>query len=136
MAPMGLGMVCTYPWVARLTQRFGILETSFRGALIAFLGTVPFLFLSSQHFSLGILVVALFVRGMGMSAVGIPSISAAYASVRKEELPKATTSLNIVQRLGGPTLTTVRATFLGWRWPAFSQRGSEHRFVSPKQFLA
>ena len=27
----------------------------------------------------------------------------------------ATTSLNIVQRLGGPTLTTVCATFLGWR---------------------
>src|SRR5260221_9405104 len=52
---------------------------------------------------------------MGMSAVGIPSISAAYASVRKEELPMATTSLNIVQRLGGPTLTTLCATFLGWR---------------------
>jgi EmrB/QacA subfamily drug resistance transporter len=115
MAPMGLGMVFTYPWVARLTQRFGIRGTSLRGALIAFLGTLPFLYLSAKHFSLGILAVALFVRGMGMSAVGIPSISAAYASVRKEELPMATTSLNIVQRLGGPTLTTVCATFLGWR---------------------
>ena len=115
MAPMGLGMVFTYPWVARLTQRFGIRGTSLRGALIAFLGTLPFLYLSAKHFSLGILAVTLFVRGMGMSAVGIPSISAAYASVRKEELPMATTSLNIVQRLGGPTLTTVCATFLGWR---------------------
>jgi hypothetical protein len=27
----------------------------------------------------------------------------------------ATTALNIVQRLGGPTLTTLCATFLGWR---------------------
>jgi len=27
----------------------------------------------------------------------------------------ATTSLNIVQRLGGPALTTLCATFLGWR---------------------
>jgi hypothetical protein len=36
-----------------------------------------------------------------MSAVGVPPISAAYSSVRKEELPMATTSLNIVQRLGG-----------------------------------
>ena len=58
---------------------------------------------------------ALFVRGMGLSTVGIPSISAAYASVRKQDLPMATTSLNIVQRLGGPTLTTLCATFLGWR---------------------
>jgi hypothetical protein len=68
---------------------------------IAFLGTLPFLYLSDKHFSLGTLVVTVFVRGTGMSAVGIPSISAAYASVRNEELPMATTSLNIVQRLGG-----------------------------------
>ena len=27
----------------------------------------------------------------------------------------ATTALNIVQRLGGPTLTTLCATFLGWK---------------------
>jgi hypothetical protein len=52
---------------------------------------------------------------MGLSAVGIPSITSAYASVEKEHLPMATTSLNIVQRLGGPTLTTLCATFLGWR---------------------
>jgi EmrB/QacA subfamily drug resistance transporter len=129
MAPMGLGMVCTYPWVARLTQRFGIRGTSFRGALIAFLGTLPFLFLSSQHFSLGILAAALFIRGMGMSAVGIPSISAAYASVRKEELPMATTSLNIVQRLGGPTLTTVCATFLGWRLAGVQSAGISSAFT-------
>jgi len=50
-----------------------------------------------------------------MSAVGIPSISSAYASVRKEELPMATTALNIVQRLSGPPLTTICATVLGMR---------------------
>lgn len=27
----------------------------------------------------------------------------------------ATTTLNIVQRLGGPTLTTLKAAFLAWR---------------------
>jgi hypothetical protein len=30
----------------------------------------------------------------------------------------ATTALNIIQRLGGPTLTTLCATFLGWRLAA------------------
>jgi hypothetical protein len=64
------------------------------------------------------------VRGMGLSAVGIPSISAAYASVRKQDLPMATTSLNIVQRLGGPTLTTLCATFLGWRLAAVHADGT------------
>jgi len=65
--------------------------------------------------SLPLLLCALFVRGMGLSAVGIPSLTSAYASVEKERLPMATTALNIVQRLGGPALTTLCATFLGWR---------------------
>jgi EmrB/QacA subfamily drug resistance transporter len=118
MAPLGLGMMCTYPWLGKLTQRFGIRGTSAGGASVAFLGTLPFLYLSSHHLNLAILAGTLFIRGAGMSAVGIPSISAAYASVRKEQLPMATTSLNIVQRLGGPTLTTLCATFLGPRLAA------------------
>lgn len=115
MAPMGLGMMCTYPSLARLTHRFGIRRVSAGGALVALLGTLPFLFLHPGHLSLAILIAALFVRGVGISAVGVPSISAAYRAVPKEDLPMATTSLNIVQRLGGPTLTTLCATFLGWR---------------------
>jgi hypothetical protein len=55
---------------------------------------------------------------MGLSAVGMPSIASAYASVKRQDLPMATTALNIMQRLGGPTLTTLCATFLGWRLAA------------------
>ena len=69
MAPLGRGMLCTYPSVGKLTQHFGIRGTSPRGALTGFLATLPFLYLSSQHFNLAILVLALFVRGIGMSAV-------------------------------------------------------------------
>jgi EmrB/QacA subfamily drug resistance transporter len=115
LAPLGLGMICSYPWMGALTERFGIRKVSGGGALLAFAGTLPFLYLSSHGFVLSVLACALFLRGVGLSAVGIPSISAAYTSVRKQDLPMATTSLNIVQRLGGPTLTTLCATFLGWR---------------------
>jgi EmrB/QacA subfamily drug resistance transporter len=115
LAPLGVGMICSYPWMGTLTQRFGIRKVSSGGALLAFAGTLPFLYLSSHGLVLSVLACALFLRGVGLSAVGIPSISAAYASVTKQDLPMATTSLNIVQRLGGPTLTTLCATFLGWR---------------------
>src|SRR6202012_3929766 len=118
LAPLGVGMICSYPWVGTLTQRFGIRKISGGGALLAFAGTLPFLYLSSHGLVLSVLACALFLRGVGLSAVGIPSISAAYASVRKQDLPMATTSLNIVQRLGGPTMTTLCATFLGWRLSA------------------
>ena len=115
LAPLGAGMICTYPWMGALTQRFGIRRVSAGGAFLAFAATLPFIWLASHGLVLTVLACALFVRGIGLSAVGIPSISAAYASVRKQDLPMATTSLNIVQRLGGPTLTTLCATFLGWR---------------------
>ena len=115
LAPLGLGMICSYPWMGAVTQRFGIRTVSAGGALLAFAATLPFLYLTSHGLVLAVLACALFLRGVGLSAVGIPSISAAYASIRKQDLPMATTSLNIVQRLGGPTLTTLCATFLGWR---------------------
>ncbi|MCL2791256.1 MAG: DHA2 family efflux MFS transporter permease subunit [Desulfobulbus sp.] len=115
LMPMGLGAMCTFLSLGRITQRFGIRGTSSGGASLALLGMLPFLYLSGHPAHLTILAGSLFLQGMGMSAVGLPSISAAYASVRKEELPMATTSLNIVQRLGGPTLTTLCATVLDWR---------------------
>jgi len=115
VAPLGLGMICTYPMVGVLTLRFGIRRVAGSGAFLALAGTLPFFFLASHGMSLPLLVCTLFVRGMGLSTVGIPSITSAYVSVEKEHLPMATTSLNIVQRLGGPTLTTLCATFLGWR---------------------
>jgi MFS family permease len=115
LAPLGLGMLCCFPLLGTLTKRFGIRRVSAGGALLAFAGTLPFLYLTSHGLILGVLVFALFIRGMGLSAVGMPSIASAYASVKPQELPMATTALNIIQRLGGPTLTTLCATFLGWR---------------------
>ncbi|QNI33215.1 hypothetical protein H7849_04400 [Alloacidobacterium dinghuense] len=62
-----------------------------------------------------VFVVSLLLRGMGQGAIGVPSLSAAYSGLPKQELPMATTTLNIVQRLGGPTVTTLMAAFLAWR---------------------
>ena len=114
LAPLGVGMICSYPWIGALTQRFGIRKVSAGGAFLALVGTLPFIWLASHELSVAVLTCALFLRGVGLSAVGIPSVSAAYASVKKRDLPMAATSLNIVQRLGGPTMTTLCATFLGW----------------------
>jgi EmrB/QacA subfamily drug resistance transporter len=118
LAPLGVGMICSYPWMGALTQRFGIRKLSAGGAFLALAGTLPLVWLAGHGLIVAVLACTLFVRGVGLSAVGIPSISAAYASVRRHDLPMATTSLNIVQRLGGPMMTTLCATFLGWRLSA------------------
>lgn len=115
LAPLGLGMMVTYPLMGMLTDRFGIRRMATGGALLTLVASTPFLYLATHGFELFALIPALFLRGMGMSAVGLPSMTAAYMSVRKQDLPMATTSLNIVQRLGGPTMTTLCATLLAWK---------------------
>jgi MFS family permease len=120
LAPLGVGMLCIYPSLGALTQRFGIRRVSAAGALLTLISTLPFLYLTAHGFILVLLEFALFFRGLGQGAIGIPSITAAYASVKAQDLPMATATLNIAQRLGGPTFTTVCATFLAWRLSATS----------------
>jgi EmrB/QacA subfamily drug resistance transporter len=124
LAPLGLGMMCTYPFMGYLTKRFGIRKLAACGALLALAGTLPLVFLAQHGLVVAVLVAGLFIRGAGVSAIGIPSITAGYASVARQDLPMATTAMNIVQRLGGPTLTTLCAVFLGWRLPATADPAS------------
>lgn len=120
LAPLGLGMLCSFPLMGLLTARFGIRAVSAGGAFLALMGTVPFVYMAKYGMMTALVAASLFVRGAGLGAIGIPSITAAYASVKKQDLPMATTSLNIFQRLGGPTLTTLCATFLAWKLKAVS----------------
>lgn len=114
LAAQGLGMMVSYPFVGSLVDRFGSRKVSVGGALAALAGTLPFVFLAHQGPAGAVVIAALFLRGMGLSCIGVPAISAAYASVKRDDLPMAATTLNIVMRTGGPTLTTLCATCLGW----------------------
>ncbi|MBU9434272.1 DHA2 family efflux MFS transporter permease subunit [Burkholderia multivorans] len=125
LAPMGLGMLVTYPSMGALTGHFGVRRLAAAGAMLALLATLPFVYLALRGYDPVLLVPALFLRGMGQSAIGAPSITAAYASVERRDLPMATTSLNIVQRLGGPTLTTLCTLFLAWRLQADHAAGGD-----------
>ncbi len=112
IAAMGVGMLCSFPLVGSLTERFGCRAVSAGGALLALGGMVPFLWMARTGFSPGLAVVSLLVTGVGQGTIGIPSMSAAYASVASERLPVANTAINIVQRLGGPVATTITALVL------------------------
>ncbi|NHO34269.1 MULTISPECIES: DHA2 family efflux MFS transporter permease subunit [Acetobacteraceae] len=114
MAPLGLGMMCVYPLIGRLSDRFDARDLTGCGALLSLVGTLILAVLAYNGLNAALLSVALLLRGGG-GAVGIPAMSAGYASIARDDIPMATTALNIMQRIGGPTLTTVCATFLGWR---------------------
>ena len=104
----------------------GIRKLAACGALLALAGTVPLVFLAQHGLVVSVLTVSLFIRGVGVSAIGIPSITSGYASVARRDLPMATTAMNIVQRIGGPTLTTLCAVFLGWRLFRLRVHFNEH----------
>ena len=106
IAPAGVGMLCTYPCVGWLTERFGFRAVATSGAAVALAGTLPLLWMACTAYSWPLALACMFVRGVGQGATGIPSTSAAYSSVPPPRLPVATTAINIVQRLGGPVATT------------------------------
>ena len=131
LAPLGLGMMCGFPFVGKWVKCLGNRKVSAGGAWLALAGTLPFIYMTGHGLATVLLGCALFIRGLGMSAVSVPSVSAAYSSVKPEDLPIATTTLNIVQRIGGPTLTTLCATFLGWRLgPATNHEGMLSAFTA------
>ena len=112
MIPAGLGMLIAYPTMGMVTERFGSRRVSTFGATLALAGVLPFTwagFSSGPAWALGL---ALLVRGVGLAGIGIPSIAAAYHGIPKDRIPIATTTINIVQRLGGPVATTLLVIFL------------------------
>jgi MFS family permease len=112
-----------------LTDRFGCRAVASGGVFLNFLGTLPFLWMAFSGFSMESALIGLFVRGMGQGATGIPSIAAAYASVPREKLSLATMAVNIVQRLGGPTITTIIAITVSLS--ANVSPASAHSFLVP-----
>jgi hypothetical protein len=46
---------------------------------------------------------ALLVVGAGVGATVVPSMAAAFQALSRAETPRATSALNVIQRLGGPS---------------------------------
>ncbi len=114
LMPMGLGMMVALPSLGFLSHRFGERRVAVSGAALSLLSTLVLVWQAMHGLNKVFLMTVLFFRGMGLGAVGLPVISLAYASIPEKSLPMATTTLNIVQRIGGPTLTTLCALFLSW----------------------
>lgn len=109
VAVTGVGMMCSFPAIGFLSDRFGGRAVAASGALLALLGTVAFVWMAGHGFSAVWAVIGLFAAGVGQGTISIPAISAAYASIPKARIPVANTALNIAQRLGGPVATTLLA---------------------------
>jgi EmrB/QacA subfamily drug resistance transporter len=110
-APMGVGMALVMPLAGRLTDRFGGGLLALFGVTVTTLATIPF-GLIGAHTPIAWLAGAMVVRGMGVGFAFMPAMSAAFASLKPQELPDATPQLNVLQRVGGSIGTALLAVVL------------------------
>ena len=114
LTPQGLGAAAMMPIAGSLTDRIGGGRVALGGLVLLTLGTLPFAFVGA-HTSLWLLEGGLVVRGLGLGATMMPSMSAAYAALRRDQVPRATSALNVLQRVGGSLGTAVLTVVLHGR---------------------
>ncbi|HEY4096976.1 MAG TPA: MDR family MFS transporter [Baekduia sp.] len=101
MMPQGVGAALGMNIAGKLTDRVGAGRVVPVGLLILGLGTVPYATIGG-HTGYAILLIGLFVRGLGLGATMMPAMAAAYATLDSgAQVPRATPMLNVLQRIGG-----------------------------------
>src|SRR3954449_1459616 len=111
MAPQGLGAAAAMPIAGRLTDKLGGGRVAVAGLLILTVGSIPFAFLNSDT-SYTLLACLLVLRGLGIGSSMMPSMAAAYAALDRAAVPRATSALNVMQRIGGSIGTALLAVVL------------------------
>jgi EmrB/QacA subfamily drug resistance transporter len=109
--PQGVGMLLVMPLSGRFSDRFGGGRVAIVGVSILCLGTLPLAFIGTGTSVLAISLV-LVLRGVGIGFSFMPAMTAAFASLRPEQLSDATPQLNVVQRIGGAIGVAVLAVVL------------------------
>ena len=115
--PQGLGMLLVMPLAGRFSDRFGGGRVALAGVSLLSLSTIPLAFIGAST-SIVYLSLVLVLRGVGIGFSFMPAMTAAFASLRSDQLSDATPQLNVVQRIGGAIGVAVLAVVL--------QRSTEH----------
>jgi EmrB/QacA subfamily drug resistance transporter len=100
MAPQGIGAAIAMPISGRLTDKSGPGRIVLVGLAFVFAGTVAYVTLTPTT-SYAFLTFALFLRGIGLGFTMMPAMAAAYQTLSRSAVPRATTMLNILNRVGG-----------------------------------
>jgi EmrB/QacA subfamily drug resistance transporter len=111
MAPQGLGAMIAMPIAGRITDRVGAYKIVPIGVLVMIAGTIAYTQVTTTT-SETLLAGALFVRGLGLGMSMMPSMSAAYQTLNAPQIPRATTTINILRQVGGSFGTAILAVIL------------------------
>jgi EmrB/QacA subfamily drug resistance transporter len=110
-APQGLGAALMMPLAGHLTDRIGGGRVAAAGVVLMAIMTVPLTMLGGDT-SFWLISAVLFVRGVALGATMMPAMAAAYATLSRAAVPRATSALNVIQRVGGSIGTAVLSVVL------------------------
>jgi MFS family permease len=111
LAPQGLAAMVAMPVAGKLTDLRGPRTLVLVGVAALVLGTIPFTQVSADS-SQALLAIALVPRGIGMGFMMAPLMATSYRTLSTEAVARATTTINIVMRVGGAVGTAVFAVLL------------------------
>ena len=110
-APQGLGVALAMPFTGVLTDKIGGGRVTLFGLAVLTVSSIPLAMLEPGT-SLASIGGVLFVRGIGVGATMMPAMAAAYAVLDHAAVPRATSALNVIQRVGGSIGTALLAVVL------------------------
>jgi EmrB/QacA subfamily drug resistance transporter len=111
LAPQGVGAAIMMPIAGKLTDETGAGRIVLGGLMLLLLGMLGFTQVGA-HTSFWFLGGSQFLMGLGMGATMMPAMSAAYQTLQRQQLARATTALNIIQRVGGSIGTAMLSVVL------------------------
>lgn len=100
LVALGAGTAVTLPVVGQVVDRWGSGPTAVLGAAATGTASTAFVLLGESD-SVWVVTGMLFGFGAALAFASVPLTVAAYTSVRQEDLPDATTQVNIAHRFGG-----------------------------------
>jgi EmrB/QacA subfamily drug resistance transporter len=100
LIPQGLGAACAISLAGALTDRVGARRVVPVGILLALAGTAAYAQIQADT-AYWYLAAALFLVGAGLGATITPAMAAAYQDLSHDAVPRATSAINVVQRVAG-----------------------------------
>ena len=111
LAPRGIGAAVGTWTSGRATDRYGAGIAAATGGLITLVSTLPFVLIGSQT-SYVLISIAMLVSGFGLGLATMPAMTAAFRSLRPDQINDAPPQLNILMRVGGSIGTAILTVVL------------------------
>jgi EmrB/QacA subfamily drug resistance transporter len=111
LAPQGLGAAAAITIAGRLTDKVGARRVVPVGILIALAGTAVYTQVGANTSDV-YLALAVFAIGAGLGATITPLMAAAFQGLSRPEMPRATSAINVIQRLAGSIGSALLAVVL------------------------